>query len=229
VTRNTQGRHTACAVAPSLPDTLADCARPPAHSQHHFTMPENSASSTAHGIGKISGIVRIMRMLCSRCTCLAQPVEAGVNQLAVAIMQQERKWATVDVEAVHDQERSRTCSCGVPELPPAHTRSTRRPAVYATSSSSRARPLRCSTGSTGTCHALASLSSLSLRVGRFAAHGAWSQRRLGGLQFRGEACHVGKAKGHVAQHPLEGCHHDLLSHIKQAQGDLQRYGAARRL
>jgi hypothetical protein len=108
----------ACAVAPSLPDTLADCARPPAHSQHHFTMPENSASSTARAESKISGIVWIMRMLCSRCTCLAQPVEAGVNQLAVTIMQQERKWATVDVEAVHDQERSRTCSCGVPEYPP---------------------------------------------------------------------------------------------------------------
>ena len=38
---------TACAVAPSLPDTLADCARPPAQSQHHFSMPEKSASFTA--------------------------------------------------------------------------------------------------------------------------------------------------------------------------------------
>ena len=43
----TKGRHTACAVAPSLPDTLADCARPPAQSQHHFSMPEKSASFTA--------------------------------------------------------------------------------------------------------------------------------------------------------------------------------------
>ena len=42
----TQGRHTACAVAPSLPDTLADSARPPAQSQHHSSV-EKSASFTA--------------------------------------------------------------------------------------------------------------------------------------------------------------------------------------
>jgi putative hemolysin len=36
-----QGRQTACAGAPSLADTLADCARPPAQSHLRFSMVEN--------------------------------------------------------------------------------------------------------------------------------------------------------------------------------------------
>jgi hypothetical protein len=37
----TQDQQTARAVAPSLPDTLADCARQPAQSHHRFSMVEN--------------------------------------------------------------------------------------------------------------------------------------------------------------------------------------------
>ena len=39
--RITQDRQTARAVAPSLPDTLADCARQPAQSHHRFSTVEN--------------------------------------------------------------------------------------------------------------------------------------------------------------------------------------------
>ena len=39
--RITQGTQAARAVAPSLPDTLADCARQPAQSHHRFSMVEN--------------------------------------------------------------------------------------------------------------------------------------------------------------------------------------------
>jgi hypothetical protein len=38
---DTRGKHTACAVAPSLPDTLADCARPRARPHHRFSTVEN--------------------------------------------------------------------------------------------------------------------------------------------------------------------------------------------
>jgi hypothetical protein len=38
---DTQDKHTACAVAPSLPDTLADCAPQRARSHHRFSTVEN--------------------------------------------------------------------------------------------------------------------------------------------------------------------------------------------
>ena len=41
VSPDTQGTQAACAVAPSLPDTLADCAWQPAHSRHLVLMVEN--------------------------------------------------------------------------------------------------------------------------------------------------------------------------------------------
>jgi hypothetical protein len=46
--RETKGRQAACAVAPSLPDTLADCAtaRPRARSRRRFSVVEKSAAPT---------------------------------------------------------------------------------------------------------------------------------------------------------------------------------------
>ena len=41
VRTDTQGKHTECAVAPSLFDTLADCAPPRAQSHHRFSTVEN--------------------------------------------------------------------------------------------------------------------------------------------------------------------------------------------
>ena len=38
---DTQDKHTACAVAPSLPDTLADCAPPRSGPHHRFSTVEN--------------------------------------------------------------------------------------------------------------------------------------------------------------------------------------------
>ena len=37
----TQGKHSACAVAPSLPDTLADCAPPRGRPHHRFSTVDN--------------------------------------------------------------------------------------------------------------------------------------------------------------------------------------------
>ena len=45
--RITQDQQTARAVAPSLPDTLADCAPQPAHSRRRFSVVERSAAPTA--------------------------------------------------------------------------------------------------------------------------------------------------------------------------------------
>jgi hypothetical protein len=43
----TQGKHSACVVAPSLPHTLAERVRQPARSRRRFSMVEKSAASTA--------------------------------------------------------------------------------------------------------------------------------------------------------------------------------------
>jgi hypothetical protein len=45
--RETKGRQAACAVASSLPDTLADCARPRAHSRRRFSVVQKSVAPTA--------------------------------------------------------------------------------------------------------------------------------------------------------------------------------------
>ena len=45
--RETKGHQTTCAVAPSLPDTLAHCARPRSHFRRRFSVVEKSITSTA--------------------------------------------------------------------------------------------------------------------------------------------------------------------------------------